>query len=273
MKPAAAEVAEVVERYRRASLPPMTREAEREALARARTGDQRARDQLVRSTMLLVVALARKQRRGTVPLEEVVQEGLEGLTEAVDRFDLSRPVRFATYALWWARAHIGKYLKQARSVVRPRAGEVALGDLSLDAPLTGKDGDGEESHLERIPDEGALQDELHAAADHDARVRAALARLRSRLGQIGWDVVQTRLLRGEDADTLEQVGGRHGVSRERVRQVEAKAREVLARYLPTVGLGGDEHAVDAERARAIERVPGPAVHAARRASRELAPAA
>jgi len=206
---------------------PLTREAERELGLRARAGEAAARDELVRRHLGLVIGFARRQARSKVPLEELVQEGNLGLMRAAEKFDPDAGTRFATYASWWIRAYVWRYLKQARSTVRPRSGTVALQDVSLDATI---DEDGELSRLDLIEDDGPAPDEAYASSEADRRLREALAKARGRIGEIGWDVIHTRLQQ-DPPDTLEQIGKRWGVSREWVRQVEGNTKRFLRAYL------------------------------------------
>ncbi|SRR6266508_3388807 len=206
---------------------PLTREAERELAIRARNGDAAAIDELVRHHLGLVVAFALKQTRGTLRLEELVQEGNLGLMRAAQKFDPDAGTRFATYATWWIRAYVWKYLRQARSTVRPRSGAVAPEDVSLDAAIAE---DSDVSRLEGIEDEGPTPDEAYASSEADRRLRDSLEEVRGRIGGLGWDIIHTRLQR-DPPDTLEQIGKRWGVSREWVRQVEGATKQFLRRHL------------------------------------------
>jgi RNA polymerase primary sigma factor len=209
------------------SHPPLDRGAEHALAVRARAGDVAARQTLARHNLALVVAVARRQRLGGVRLEDVVQEGNVGLMKAIEKFDPHAGTRFSTYAVWWIRAYVGKYLKEARSSVRPVSGAVAQADLSLDATV---DEEGEITHLDRIEDGRPGPEERFLATEGDLRVRRALGRARKRIGELGWDIVHARLQRDEPV-TLEEIGKRWGVSRERVRQVELRAKHVLHRAL------------------------------------------
>ncbi len=210
--------------------PPLSREEEHRCALRARRGEVAAKQLLVRHNLAFVVAIARKQRRGTVRLDDLIQEGNVGLMRAVEKFDPDAGTRFSTYAVWWIRAYVGKYLKEARSTVRPQSGTVAQPDLSLDSSI---DEDGDSTHLDRIEDAGPGPEaaDLQAAGDHD--VRDALGKGRKRIGELGWDIVHNRLQQDQPR-TLEEIGKRWGVSRERVRQVELKTKQFLQRYLVPV---------------------------------------
>jgi RNA polymerase primary sigma factor len=207
--------------------PPLSREEEHTAAVRARRGDMAAKQKLVRHNLAFVVAIARKQRRGTVRLDDLIQEGNVGLMRAVEKFDPGAGTRFSTYAVWWIRAYVGKYLKEARSTVRPQSGTVAQPDMSLDSAV---DEDGETTHLERIEDDGPGPEDLYLQTEGDRDVREALGKVRKRIGELGWDIVHNRLEQDQPR-TLEEIGKRWGVSRERVRQVELKTKQFLERYL------------------------------------------
>src|SRR5512138_3348175 len=113
--------------------PPLDRRSEHALAVRASRGDVAAKQQLARHNLAFVVAIARRQRLGSVRLDDVIQEGNVGLMKAIEKFDPHAGTRFSTYAVWWIRAYVGKYLKEARSSVRPQSGMVAQADLSLDS--------------------------------------------------------------------------------------------------------------------------------------------
>jgi RNA polymerase primary sigma factor len=207
--------------------PPLSREEEHRLAVQARRGDAKARQRLVRHNLAFVVAIARKQRRGTVRLDDVIQEGNVGLMRAVEKFDPDAGTRFSTYAVWWIRAYVGKYLKEARSSVRPQSGTVAQADLSLDSAV---DEENETTHLERIEDDAPGPEDTFLATEADLEVRDALGRIRKRVGELGWDIIHNRMQQDQPR-TLEEIGKRWGVSRERVRQVELRTKQFLARYL------------------------------------------
>jgi RNA polymerase primary sigma factor len=137
-------------------------------------------------------------------------------------------VRFATYAVWWIRAYITRYLKDNRSQVR--GGESERGsmvDFSLDASI---DEEGETTFLDRLEDSGPSPQEVFLSREQNGEVQEALAKVRKRIGDLGWDILTERLTQDKPL-TLEELGQRWGVSRERVRQVELKTKSFLERYL------------------------------------------
>jgi RNA polymerase primary sigma factor len=226
----------------------------------------RASDLLVRGNLRLVVSLARRYQGRGLDIADLIQEGNLGLLTAVERFDPSRGFRFSTYAAWWIRQAITRGLAARGRPVRlpvnahetlvklrwvelelwqqlgrdpteleladrlgvklPRLREIrrAAEDVaSLDAPLA-QDGAGTLGGL--VPDLGAL-DPAVVVADGDAR-RAVLAAL-ARLDERERAVLELRFgLRGEEPCTLEEIGLRYGVTRERIRQIELRGLRKLA---------------------------------------------
>jgi RNA polymerase primary sigma factor len=100
-------------------------------------------------------------------------------------------------------------------------------DFSLDVTL---DDEGETTWLERLEDSGPGPQDHLLRTEQEGEVQEALKRVRKRLGDLGWDILQERLTQ-DDPKTLEELGKRWGVSRERVRQVELRTKSFLARYL------------------------------------------
>jgi RNA polymerase primary sigma factor len=206
----------------------LTREEEYELSGRARKGDEAARQLLATSNLAFVVAVAKKFANRGARLDDLIQEGNVGLMKAIEHFDPKKNVRFATYAVWWIRAYITRYLKDNRSQVRGGESErPVMTDFSLDASL---DEEGETTFLDRLEDGGPSPQEQYLFHEQSSEVQEALSKVRKRIGDLGWDILTERLTQDKPR-TLEELGARWGVSRERVRQVELKTKSFLARYL------------------------------------------
>jgi len=239
----------------------LTREEEIELAEHIKAGDPKAIQEMVRRNLKYVVTVANKYRGLGISLQDLIEEGNIGLIQAAKRFDVSRNVKFITYAVWWIKQAImhslaeqsgtvklpvkqaGKVLKinkRSQQMVQdlerePTQSELAkdLGyrdeevnsimrayrtHLSLDSPLK----DSEDTHyldlLENqslIPyDDQLMQASLSAKVDElleDLSERETLI-LKMRFGFLG------------EVRTLEEIGKEIGLSRERVRQIEKKAK-------------------------------------------------
>jgi len=208
--------------------PQLTREQEYDLSHKARKGDESARELLARSNLAFVVAVAKKFSHRGARLDDLIQEGNVGLMKAIEHFDPKKNVRFATYAVWWIRAYITRYLKDNRSQVRGGEHErESMADFSLDNTIE----EGSDStFLERLEDPGPSPQENYLHVEQDQGVQEALLKVKKRIGDLGWDILQERLTQDKPR-TLEELGQRWGVSRERVRQVELRTKSFLARYL------------------------------------------
>jgi len=207
---------------------PLSREDEVVLSLRAKAGDEEARQILATSNLALVISVVKKYAHRSERIDDLIQEGNVGLLKAIEHYDSKKGTRFATYAVWWIRAYVQRYLKDNRSQVR--GGELTrkgAADLSLDVTI---DEEGEVSHLERLVDEKADPEREYLGTEQSNDVKVALQRVKRRLGDLGWDIVQERLTQ-DSPRTLEEIGRRWGISRERVRQVEMQTKSFLARYL------------------------------------------
>ncbi|MCI0569195.1 MAG: sigma-70 family RNA polymerase sigma factor [Myxococcaceae bacterium] len=219
----------------------LTREQEYDLSRRARKGDEGARQTLARSNLAFVVAVAKKFANRGARLDDLIQEGNVGLMKAIEHFDPKKNVRFATYAVWWIRAYITRYLKDNRSQVRGGESErISMTDFSLDAAI---DDEGETTFLDRLEDGDPDPSDTLLSREQDEDVKAALLKVRKRIGDLGWDILQERLTQDKPR-TLEELGQRWGVSRERVRQVELKTKSFLARYLAAFNQDAEEEGED-----------------------------
>ncbi len=252
--------------------PLLSREEEHDLAVKYReTGDVEAAYRLVASNLRLVVKISHEYRRSAFHLLDLVQEGNMGLMQAVKKYDPWKGVKLSSYAAWWIRAYIIRFVMDNWRVVKlgttqaqrklffnlskerekllargidptPRllaknlaveereveemAARMGSEDLSLDAPLPGGDDAGRQSRIDRFADHSASGAEEELAGEQLKRV------FREKLERFGASltdprerfVFEHRLLPPEGVEplTLQEIGDRFKLTRERARQIEAK---------------------------------------------------
>lgn len=246
--------------YRRdlADVQPLDGETEIELAKRWREGDQKAGARLVESSLPFVIKIAREYRRWGVPMEDLIQQGNLGLLRAALKFDPEQGCRLITYAVYWIRAEIREYVVRTYRIVRlgttrterkamrayRRDGIETVDELveisgmpeararKLWPILTQRDFSLDAETDERGPAVGRLRDVAESPEDAFARaeeisgVREKLGAAMELLSARERRIIEQRLLVDEPR-TLDSLGQEMGVSKERVRQLEARARTKL----------------------------------------------
>jgi RNA polymerase primary sigma factor len=250
-------------------VPLLTPEQELSLARRVRLGDPEARAHMIRANLRLVVKIAHDYGSFGLPMADLISEGNIGLIKAVERFDPGKGSKLSTYAAWWIKQSIKRALANQSKTIRlpvhmvdkiaklrrlaagmseelgrePTDAELAeevgisvgklaqlrtvsLKPASLDAPVSEEDGKelGEtvsdleaQSPLEQLSDSNLLDELAEVLGVLDQRERRIIS---ARFG-----------LEGESPKTLETVGRKFGVTRERIRQLQNGALKKLKRAL------------------------------------------
>ena len=248
-------------------IPLLNAEKERELAQKMKDGDKDAKDTLIDSNLRLVVSIAKKYMNRGLSLLDLIQEGNIGLIKAVDKFDYSKGFKFSTYATWWIRQAItraiadqartiripvhmvetiNKLTRVQRQLIQDLGREPTIDELaekmnmpvdkirdiqrisqdpvSIDKPV----GEEEDSHLvDFIP-----SDEYVSPDDEVSRelLKEDLIKVLDLLTEREAKVIRLRFGLDDDKQrTLEEVGRSLGVTRERIRQIEAKSIRKLGR--------------------------------------------
>lgn len=236
------------------------------------TGDRDAAWRMTTANLRLVVKIAFELNRTKMDVLDLIQEGNLGLMRAVQKYDPEKGIRFASYAVWWIKGYIYKYILDNWKMVKigttqnqrklffslrkeeerlrrlgfvPTAALIADGmgvresevtemqkrlegqDLSLDAPLSE---DSDLSGMDMLEsEEGALDDRL-AREEFDEQLHRHLGEFGQTLKGRDLEIFQERML-NEQPLTLQEIGDRMGITRERARQLEARIKKNLRAYL------------------------------------------
>lgn len=254
----------------------ITADEEAELARRIRGGDKAALEKLTKANLRFVVSVAKQYQNGSMTLGDLINEGNVGLIKAAEKFDETRGFKFISYAVWWIRQSIMQALAEHSRIVRlpmnrvsslnkisrtfseleqkfqrdPMADELAevleiseqevennmkisSKKVSMDAPFINGEGN---SLLDVMEDEQI--DSTDSTLMHDSlrkEVQMALSTLSSRESEV---ISSYYGLNDSQPLTLEEIGDRYGLTRERVRQIKEKATKRLRHSSASKGLKG-----------------------------------
>ena len=246
-------------------IPLLSKAEEIELAKRIEAGDKRAKDRMIQSNLRLVISIAKNYYTQDMDLLDLIQEGNTGLIRAVEKFDYRKGYKFSTYATWWIRQaitraianqdrniripvhmieKINKMVRTERKLLQETGKEPNEDDLaaelgiepqevqemrkiaqrttSLETPI----GDEEDAELGDFIENSKTPDPADAVSSLIAK--ESLDRVLKAMDERERKVVELRFgLKGEHPRTLAEVSSRFNVSRERIRQIEAKALEQI----------------------------------------------
>jgi RNA polymerase primary sigma factor len=233
---------------------------------------RQAKQELTEANLRLVVSIAKRYLRSGMPLLDLVQEGNLGLLRAVDRFQYRRGFKFSTYATWWIRQAISRAIADRGRTIRipvhvvETLNRVTRASRELTAGLGREPTPEEIARRTRVPAERVrfvletspktvslqtpigedtalgdlLEDTSMATPTDELETRDLSRELERALAELKpkeREILRLRFgIGGQEARTLEQIGDRYGLTRERIRQIEMKALGKLRRQRLAAGL-------------------------------------
>ena len=249
----------------------LTFEEEKQLSERISHGDDKARQRMIEANLRLVVNIGKRYLNRGLPLADIIEEGNIGLMKAVERFDYKKGFRFSTYASWWIRQsieraiinqtktirlpvhvaeHINKYLSTVEILIQELGREPQTKEIAKRMKVTNEDieglkqlirktyslespvGDREESYLRDIIADSTINSPAKIA--EGISMREEIDRWLAELKNKEREVICLRFgLEGQEPKTLEEIGLKFGLTRERIRQIEAaslaKLRSIIAK--------------------------------------------
>ena len=195
----------------------ITIEEEIELAQRIKKGDHKALEKLTKANLRFVVSVAKQYQNQGLSLPDLINEGNLGLIKAAEKFDETRGFKFISYAVWWIRQSILQAIADQSRIIRLPLNQVNTRHISMDAPFIG---DEESSLLDIIPNYDAPSTDKSLVEES---LRDEISRVLQVLDEREHKVIEAYFGINQREMTLEEIGDKYGLTRERVRQIKEKA--------------------------------------------------
>ena len=210
---------------------PMSKDEERKLLIKAKNNDLNAQNKILEANLRFVFEVAKRYKGNGVPLEDLISEGNMGLIKAIQKFDLSRDVKFYSYAVWWIKQSIIAFLKENYNKNIIEKSEETLFNNSIDNSKMSDCEDDRVHYMESIMSNESDLNDLEKNNEISFIITKTLNDFDERSKEM---IIKYYGLDGDEPMTLSEVGEIYGISKERVRQICKKSLETLKNKLEYV---------------------------------------
>lgn len=199
---------------------PLLKKEERRIGKKIKAGDRAAIEKLVTSNLKFVVSIAKKYKNYGVPFSDLIAEGNIGLVRAAYKFDYKRDIKFISYAVWWIRQAIQEYIKKVTL-----SNTKELSDIRVSSNCASVDENGDDLSDSKIIPNTLSDDEFN---DLEEYKKNSVNKLLECLSHRESDIISCYFgLNNTDDLTLEEIGVKYNLTKERVRQIKEKALRKL----------------------------------------------
>lgn len=201
---------------------PIAKSVELDLIKKAKNNNILAKNQLLTANLKFVFNVAKNYKGCGASIEDLISEGNLGLIKAIDKFDTNRDVKFISYAVWWIRQSIQEFLKKKQikdsielleddSIKKPKFDNKINDEINEDDDL----------------DEGIVLIDDTFSNQLDAKQKAVINNLLSKLDERAQFIIKSYYGFDSDCMTLEEIGKKLNLSRERVRKIKEKNLRIL----------------------------------------------
>ena len=202
------------------SFKPISRAYERRLIRKYRRGNQEARNKLIEANLKFVFDVAKKYSGRGIPMQELISEGNMGLIRAIDKFDLSKNVKFITYAVWWIRQAMLEALRRKKLL--------SYVDLSIKTDNNTVIEQGLYDEENTIEETEEFEDYIDSRLNESPKIgevqQKVIIKISDLLNDREKDIIENYYgINGKKELTLIDIGKKYNLSSERVRQIKTSA--------------------------------------------------
>ena len=207
---------------------PISKDVERELLTKAKNGDIESRNKIITANLRFVFDIAKKYRGRGVDIADLISEGNKGVIKAIEKFDLSKDVKFFTYAVWWVRQHMIASIEEKTME--------SMYEVNFDDEFTQDYQDIENVALSSDDDESYMENDLEdcdckniEGYEEDEQKHFVVQKLLARLDERERIVIMKYfgIENDDDGHNLDEISNELNISTERVRQIKVNAINIL----------------------------------------------
>ena len=204
--------------------PPISREKEMKLMKMAKKGNTRAQNEIIKANLRFVFDVAKSYSGKGANMEDLICEGNIALLKAMEKFDITKGVKFYSYAVWWVKEYMSSFIKTRQEIIITETSDEDFKDSIIEKSVA----DSEDDNMTKIEIILPENENFNGSYDNNEYNKLKIDKLLNKLDEREKSVIESYFgVNGKKEENLIEISKKMKLSTERVRQIKIKAMRIM----------------------------------------------